>query len=102
MRCPVVSGSPNCTIETAGDAVGILSGYSATTGYDLATGLGSVNVNNLVNAWVSTSNVRRVAQSAEFWLAVGQHHKHGAVRDAEQPPELGCVHHRHYGIGKLV
>ena len=50
-KVPCLSGSPNCIIETAGDAVGVLSSYSTTTGYDLATGLGSVNVNNLVNAW---------------------------------------------------
>lgn len=33
-----------------GNAIGILSGYSAGTGFDLATGWGSVNVANLVNA----------------------------------------------------
>src|SRR5207249_10439145 len=27
------------------------SGYGTTAGYDLATGLGSVNANNLVNNW---------------------------------------------------
>lgn len=52
-QVPCATGSPNCITETTGDAVGILSGYDATTGYDLATGLGSVNVSNLVNAWVS-------------------------------------------------
>jgi hypothetical protein len=31
--------------------VGVLSGYNAGTGYDLATGLGTVNVDNLVNQW---------------------------------------------------
>ncbi|HXX45758.1 MAG TPA: S53 family peptidase [Candidatus Acidoferrales bacterium] len=31
--------------------VGVLSGYSAGTGYDEATGLGSVNVQKLVNQW---------------------------------------------------
>jgi pro-kumamolisin-like protein len=31
-------------------AIGVLSGYNAGVGYDLATGLGSVNVLNLVNA----------------------------------------------------
>jgi len=30
--------------------IGVLSGYNAGTGYDLATGLGSVDVNNLANA----------------------------------------------------
>jgi hypothetical protein len=33
------------------DEVGILPGYSAGTGYDLATGLGSLNVANVVNAF---------------------------------------------------
>ena len=31
-------------------AIGIQNGYSASTGYDLATGLGSVNVENLIAA----------------------------------------------------
>jgi len=48
---PCARGSTNCTATTAGDAYGILSGYSAGTGYDLATGLGSVNANNLVTQW---------------------------------------------------
>jgi hypothetical protein len=50
---PCVAGSTNCTVLYSGDSVGILSGYSAGTGYDLATGLGSLNVANVVNAWVS-------------------------------------------------
>ena len=37
---PCESGSLNCVVHTAGDNVGIVSGYSTTTGYDLATGLG--------------------------------------------------------------
>ena len=48
-------GGPNCVTNTSTDVAGILSGYSATTGYDLATGLGSINVNNLVNAWPKTT-----------------------------------------------
>ncbi len=48
---PCISGSPNCTTANAGDQMGILSGYQAAAGYDLATGLGSVNANNLVNNW---------------------------------------------------
>jgi subtilase family serine protease len=43
--------SPNCTVETGGDLIGILPGYSAGAGYDQATGLGSLNVANVVNAW---------------------------------------------------
>jgi hypothetical protein len=43
--------SPNCTVLDSGDLVGILSGYGAGAGYDLATGLGSLNVANVVNGW---------------------------------------------------
>jgi hypothetical protein len=52
---PCAAGSPNCTAtqSTLGntDEIGILSGYSASTGFDLATGLGSLNIANVVNAW---------------------------------------------------
>jgi len=50
---PCVPGKPNCTVHHTGDGVGILNGYTSTTGYDLATGLGTVNANNLVNNWSS-------------------------------------------------
>ncbi len=50
---PCVTGSANCTTTSAGDQIGILSGYQAGTGYDLATGLGSVNAANLINNWNS-------------------------------------------------
>jgi subtilase family serine protease len=48
--------SPNCTVKDSIDKgmVGILSGYSAGTGYDQATGLGSLNVANVVKAWPAT------------------------------------------------
>jgi hypothetical protein len=52
---PCVTGSPNCVTNVAGDQNGVLSGYTTTAGYDLATGLGSVNAYNLVNTWSSVS-----------------------------------------------
>ena len=52
---PCATGSPNCTVSTTGDQIGILTGYAAGTGYDQATGLGSVNAANLVNQWNSVS-----------------------------------------------
>jgi subtilase family serine protease len=52
---PCVSASPNCVTNISGDQNGVLSGYSAAAGYDLATGLGSVNVSNLVNNWSAVS-----------------------------------------------
>ena len=52
---PCIAGTPNCTVATPGDTYGVLSGYSTTTGYDLATGLGSVDAANLVNNWTKAS-----------------------------------------------
>jgi hypothetical protein len=49
------SGDPNCVTNTSGDQLGVLSGYSSGTGYDDTTGLGTVNVTNLVNGWTSTT-----------------------------------------------
>ncbi len=53
--------SPNCTVLHAGDYAGILSGYSAETGYNEATGLGSLNIANVVTnapsgVWVAASS----------------------------------------------
>jgi hypothetical protein len=42
---PCVSGSPNCLSN------GFLEGWNAGTGYDLATGLGSVDISKLVSSW---------------------------------------------------
>lgn len=50
---PCVGSSPNCTPANPADKLGILPGYQAGPGYDQATGLGSVNANNLVNSWNS-------------------------------------------------
>jgi hypothetical protein len=52
---PCAAGSPNCQVQTPGDQYGILTGYSTGTGYDQATGLGSVNVKNLVTKWTTAT-----------------------------------------------
>jgi len=52
---PCANGSPNCTVSTAGDSIGVLSGYATSSGYDLATGLGSVNAANLIGKWKNFS-----------------------------------------------
>jgi hypothetical protein len=46
---PCNSGTPNCVLNAAGNYYE--SGYNTTTGYDLATGLGSVDVTQLMNYW---------------------------------------------------
>jgi Pro-kumamolisin, activation domain/Abnormal spindle-like microcephaly-assoc'd, ASPM-SPD-2-Hydin len=58
MNC--TTGDTNCVTSTTGDAIGILSGYNATAGYDLTTGLGSMNVTNLVNAWAAAATAPAV------------------------------------------
>jgi len=58
-----VTGDPNCVTNTSGDALGVLSAYSATTGYDQTTGLGTFNVANLVNAWPTTAEAFAVTLS---------------------------------------
>ena len=52
---PCLKGTPNCTVTNSGDRYGVLAGWGSTTGYDLATGLGSVNAANLVNNWASST-----------------------------------------------
>ncbi len=46
---PCVSGSPDCGTN------GFLTGYNAGTGYDLASGLGSVDVKQLITNWSGVS-----------------------------------------------
>ena len=46
---PCGSGTPNCALTTG--QYDFESGYNATAGYDLATGLGSVDVSQLVKYW---------------------------------------------------
>ena len=52
-----LGGALSCSSSTSGQYGIMVSGgtaaYPATTGYDMATGLGSVNVANLVNNWTS-------------------------------------------------
>ncbi len=54
---PCASGTPNC------GANGFITGYNAGAGYDLASGLGSVDVTALVNNW---SSVALAATSTTF------------------------------------
>jgi hypothetical protein len=52
---PCAKGTLNCTVNTSSDQFGVLSGYATTAGYDLATGLGTIDAANLVNAWASAA-----------------------------------------------
>jgi hypothetical protein len=48
---PCVEGSPNCSLDTNGDGLYTLQNYIAAPGYDLASGLGSINGANLIADW---------------------------------------------------
>ncbi len=48
---PCGGGSPNCSASAPSTNIGRMNGYSAGAGYDLATGLGSVDANALVLNW---------------------------------------------------
>jgi subtilase family serine protease len=50
---PCLKGTPNCSVTNSGDANGVLTGYNAGTGYDVTTGLGTINAANLVNTFDS-------------------------------------------------
>ncbi|MGA7523738.1 MAG: protease pro-enzyme activation domain-containing protein [Acidobacteriaceae bacterium] len=50
------SGSNKCTAGTTYCSTAGAGSYAATTGYDEASGLGSVNFENLLNAWPAGSN----------------------------------------------
>jgi hypothetical protein len=47
---PCAGGSSGCSTKS-GTNIGHMNGYSAGAGYDLATGLGSVDANNLATYW---------------------------------------------------
>lgn len=51
IRVPCQTGSLDCTTTTGTDAIGIINGFDAGPGFDLATGLGSVNAFTLVTDW---------------------------------------------------
>jgi hypothetical protein len=57
------TGDTNCVTQTSGDTLGVLSGYKSGVGYDLTTGLGSLNVNNLVNKWASAAGTLAITLS---------------------------------------
>jgi len=65
---PCSSGTPDCVVNTTGDTIGIVSssnsawgGYNSTVGYDMTTGLGSVNAANLVAAWPASTTTTPTA-----------------------------------------
>ncbi len=52
---PCYAGSLDCTVLRSSDSFGLLPGWSANAGYDMATGLGSLNITRMLAAWDSAS-----------------------------------------------
>ncbi len=63
--------SPNCSVVNNGDVIGTLTGFSAVTGYDQATGLGSLNIANVVNGWTAASGVTTGTNVAAVAIGLG-------------------------------
>ena len=69
---PCHGGTPNC-FDPSG-TIGVLStstgsyapAFKAQTGWDFATGIGTVNVANLVNNWISTTSCRELTSTHDF------------------------------------
>jgi len=57
-KVPCTSGTPNCPSGTAS------IGFSASTGYDQVTGLGTIDAFNLVTSWPGFSSAQRFAVGA--------------------------------------
>jgi hypothetical protein len=53
---PCLIFTPDCNTGNAIEQLGILTGYDANQGYDLASGLGTINAYNLVENWNSASS----------------------------------------------
>lgn len=68
MPCSTSPSPVNCAAD--GNAINILPGYDAAAGFDLATGLGSVNVANLVNA-TSTWSPASTIGGNDFAISAG-------------------------------
>jgi subtilase family serine protease/sugar lactone lactonase YvrE len=72
---PCYNGTANCKVTTSGDAYAILPGYAAGTGFDLASGLGSINASNLVNQWPGATAAAPVVTLSATSVAFGNETK---------------------------
>ena len=71
---PCAKGSPNCSVSNQSDLYGVLSGYNTAPGYDLTTGLGSVNAANLVHNWIQPTTSSSTTLSLNGGAAVNITH----------------------------
>ncbi len=67
---PCAQDSLNCSGSTTSDPIGVLSGYAAGTGFDLATGLGTLNFANLATA-IGTPSFTLAAGTSSITIPSG-------------------------------
>ena len=107
---PCASGSLNCTTIYSGDPMGILTGYSGVAGYDQATGLGSLNVANVVNNWPSVAPFATLSANSLTFASttVGYperdagHHTQECGQDSAEPERYGAGNYDHRNERDLV
>lgn len=58
------TGARDCTVSSTSNTYGVVNGNAATAGYDLAIGLGSVDITNLVSNWSAVSLARNTTTTA--------------------------------------
>jgi hypothetical protein len=60
---PCEAGTTDCNPTNPNDNFAVLPGWRATHGFDLATGLGSVNAYNIVHSWGSVTSTELASQT---------------------------------------
>jgi hypothetical protein len=86
-QMPCVTGDPNCYTATSTDAYGILStstssfepAFYQSAGYSDATGLGSVNIANLVTNWNSSTWITQYSSTTALTTSSGSILSTGSV-----------------------
>jgi hypothetical protein len=73
-------GTPNCSNS------GVLNGYNAAAGYDLASGWGSVDVTALASAWAGTALPVQITTSSVAGGALGASYAASLVASSGTPP----------------
>lgn len=62
-KVPCEAGTADCNPTNPNDVFAVLPGWTATPGFDLATGLGSVNAYNIVHSWGNVSSGELASQT---------------------------------------
>jgi subtilase family serine protease len=76
---PCAAGSYNCNVTDANNSLGITSGYTAGVGFDLTTGLGSIDATNLINGWSQAATLTPTVTTVKVSPATGTYGTSSAI-----------------------